>query len=116
MAVYHVSAYKRRDAHWHDIIVVKIFVKSILVEGNVYGCSYYAEDDNPSDPHDPTGWASFVNISGGTIGIDAKGGIEKGNVYGAGYGGKVKGSVAVLIGQNAIVETSNDSGDEFYNP
>lgn len=84
------------------------------VEGNVYGCSYYAEDDNPSDPHDSKGWASFVNISGGTIGTDAKGGIEKGNVYGAGYGGKVKGSVAVLIGQNAIVETSNDSGDEFY--
>ena len=84
------------------------------VEGNVYGCSYYAEDNNPSDPHDPMGWASFVNISGGTIGTDAKGGIEKGNVYGAGYGGKVKGSVAVLIGQNAIVETSNDSGDEFY--
>jgi hypothetical protein len=84
------------------------------VEGNVYGCSYYAEDDNPSDPHDSKGWASFVNISGGTIGTDAKGGIEKGNVYGAGYGGKVKGSVAVLIGQKAIVETSNDSGDEFY--
>lgn len=84
------------------------------VEGNVYGCSYYAEDDNPSDPHDSMGWASFVNISGGTIGTDAKGGIEKGNVYGAGYGGKVKGSVAVLIGQNAIVETSNDSGDEFF--
>ena len=84
------------------------------VEGNVYGCSYYAEDDNPSDPHDSKGWASFVNISGGTIGTDAKGGIEKGNVYGAGYGGKVKGSVAVLIGQKAIVETSNESGDEFY--
>ena len=46
------------------------------VEGNVYGCSYYAEDDNPSDPHDSKGWASFVNISGGTIGTDAKGGIE----------------------------------------
>ena len=84
------------------------------VEGNVYGCSYYAQDDNPSDPHDSKGWASFVNISGGTIGTDAKGGIEKGNVYGAGYGGIVKGSVAVLIGRNAIVETSDDSGDEFY--
>ena len=81
------------------------------VEGNVYGCSYYAEDGDPANDED---WASFVNISGGTIGTNANGGIEGGNVYGAGYGGKVKGSVAVLIGQNAIVETSNDSGDEFY--
>ena len=82
------------------------------VEGNVYGCSYYAEDGDPANDED---WASFVNISGGTIGTNANGGIEGGNVYGAGYGGKVKGSVAVLIGQNAIVETSNESGDEFYN-
>ena len=81
------------------------------VEGNVYGCSYYAEDGDPANDED---WASFVNISGGTIGTNANGGIEGGNVYGAGYGGKVKGSVAVLIGQNAIVETSNASGDEFY--
>ena len=85
------------------------------VEGNVYGCSYYGVDDNPSsNPYDPKGWASFVNISGGTIGTDSNGGIEGGNVYGAGYGGKVKGSVAVLIGKNAIVETSNDTEDEFY--
>lgn len=80
------------------------------VEGNVYGCSYYAEDGDPANDED---WASFVNISGGTIGTNAKGGIEKGNVYGAGYGGKVKGSVAVLIGQKAIVETSKEGG-EFH--
>ena len=82
------------------------------VEGNVYGCSYYGEDDNPSfEPYDPFGWASFVNISGGTIGIEANGDIEGGNVYGAGYGGKVKGSVAVLIGQKAILETSKPGGE-----
>ena len=83
------------------------------VEGNVYGCSYYGVDDNPSDEssYDPLGWASFVNISGGTIGIEANGDIEGGNVYGAGYGGRVKGSVAVLIGKNAIVETSKPGGE-----
>ncbi len=81
------------------------------VEGNVYGCSYLGTD---GDPDHPTDFASFVNISGGTIGIEANGDIEGGNVYGAGYGGKVKGSVAVLIGKNAIVETSSEGG-EFHN-
>ncbi len=82
------------------------------VEGNVYGCSYYGVDDNPStEPYDPKGCASFVNISGGTIGTDANGNLKGGNVYGAGYGGKVKGSVAVLIGKNAIVETSKEGGE-----
>ena len=78
------------------------------VEGNVYGCSYFAEDGDPAHDED---WASFVNISGGTIGTNANGGIEGGNVYGAGYGGRVKGSVAVLIGKNAIVETSKEGGE-----
>ena len=78
------------------------------VEGNVYGCSYLGTD---GDPDHPTDFASFVNLSGGTIGTDAKEGIENGNVYGAGYGGMVKGSVAVLIGKNAIVETSKEGGE-----
>jgi hypothetical protein len=81
-----------------------------IVEGNVFGCSYFAEDGDPDDDDE---WVSFVNISGGTIGTDAQA-KDKGNVYGAGYGGKVKGSVAILIGKNAIVETSNNEGDELY--
>ena len=82
------------------------------VEGNVYGCSYLATD---GDPDHPTDFAAFVNLSGGTIGKVTEGVVSGGNVHGAGYGGIVKGSVAVLIGKNAIVETSTNSGDEFYN-
>ena len=73
------------------------------VEGNVYGCSYRGID---GDPANLTAWASFVNMSGGTV---------MGNVYGAGFSGEVKGSVAVLIGKNAI-ENAISVSDNAHRP
>ena len=73
------------------------------IEGDLYGCSYRGID---GDPTDLTAWASFVNMSGGTV---------MGNVYGAGFSGEVKGSVAVLIGKNAI-ENAISVSDNAHRP
>ena len=83
------------------------------VEGNLYGCSYLGTDGDPALNPD-TVYASFINLSGGTIGKLTNGVVSGGDVHAAGYGGEVYGSVAVLIGKNAIIETSTNEGDEFY--
>ncbi len=70
------------------------------IEGDLYGCSYRGID---GDPANLTAWASFVNMSGGTV---------LGNVYGAGFSGEVKGSVAVLIGKNAIENAISNTFNE----
>ena len=69
------------------------------VEGNLYGCSHSSTDGDPANDQD---FASFINLSGGTVGKVTNGTVSGGNVYGAGDSGTVKGSVAILIGKNAI--------------
>lgn len=84
------------DAAHGKLKTVNVRRGSIL--GSVYGGSYNANEGwAPANPGDwATGaryWSSFVNITGGSIGQ---------NVYGAGYGGAVNGSVSVAVGLTAV--------------
>ena len=69
------------------------------VEGHLHGCSFNSDDGDPEHSNPESYWASFVNMKGGTV---------LGNVYGAGESGNVYGSVAVLIGENAINKALTD--------
>jgi len=71
--------------------------------GNVFGGSYNAKEKHPDVPSSPwpsddknNYWTSFVNITGGQI---------DNNVYAAGYGGDVDGSVCVNVGLTAVLSS-----------
>ena len=79
--------------------------------GNVFGCSYDAHEgadlseSQLADPNNVSAlmtWNGFVNISGGTIDHD---------VYAAGNGGVVNGSLDVNIGATAIANTYEITGN-----
>ena len=79
--------------------------------GNVFGCSYHAHEgpklseEQLADPNNVNvlrAWNGFVNISGGTIDHD---------VYAAGNGGVVNGSLDVNIGATAIANTYAITGN-----
>ena len=75
-------------------------VRGGTILGDVYGSSRSSNEGTGADT-----WSSFVNITGGTIGDPTV--STSGNVYGAGYEGKVNGSVSVNIGLAAIQPTIN---------
>ena len=88
-------------------------VRSGQILGSVYGNSYNAPEGTAPEPNDWQDdynyWSSFVNITGGTI---------DGNVYGAGYGGTVNGSVCINVGLTAVENAptyTTQSGSEQAN-
>ena len=91
-------------------------VRGGQIEGSVFGSSNNLQEGIEGQTE--SSWQSFVNITGGTI---------DGDVYAAGYGGHVFGSVATLIGANAIVnaptylnpmqpynQTTNPNANVYY--
>ncbi len=93
-------------------------VRGGQINGNVFGGSHNAKESNADDAQDK--WSGFVNITGGIIGQD---------VFAAGNGGDVKGSLCVNIGKEAVVHaptyvnfnapggpnTDNPSANQYYN-
>ena len=74
-------------------------VRDGYIKGGVYGGSYDAVEGNLwSD------WSSFVNITGGHI-------YE--NVYGAGFGGTVNGSVCINVGLGAVQNAPNKAANLY---
>ena len=80
-------------------------VRGGTIKGNVFGCSYSSNEGTGA-----TNWTSFVNITGGTIGTNGDG---NGNVYGAGYAGKVNGSVSLNVGYYPILHAPNASANTY---
>ena len=85
------------------------------IEGNVFGCSRSADEgpalsesdlNNPSNVSELRAWNGFVNISGGTIDHD---------VFAAGNGGVVNGSLDVNIGATAILNAPTGGANQYYN-
>ena len=99
-----------------DIDTTFLSLKTVNVRGghilgNVFGCSYDAHEGpklSESQLADPNNvgvlraWNGFVNISGGTIDHD---------VFAAGNGGVVNGSLDVNIGATAIANTYAITGN-----
>ena len=91
-------------------------VRGGQIEGSVFGGSH-----NANEGVSPMAWTGFVNISGGTIGTNGNG---NGNVFAAGNGGTVNGSLCVNIGKQAILQAptyatfnnpQSGAANRFYN-
>ena len=72
------------------------------IKRGVYGCSHAADEGDPNDPDAQTRWTGFVNISGGIIDDE---------VFAAGNGGSVTGSLCINIGKMAIDSSYEATGN-----
>jgi hypothetical protein len=77
--------------------LMTVNVRGGAIEGSVFGGSYNALEGNLAGV-----WNSFVNVTGGTIGYATTDVTPSGNVYAAGYGGEVNGSVCLNVGLTAV--------------
>ena len=77
--------------------LMTVNVRGGVIEGSVFGGSYNALEGNDAEI-----WNSFVNVTGGTIGYATTDVTPSGNVYAAGYGGEVDGSVCLNVGLTAV--------------
>jgi hypothetical protein len=75
------------------------------IKGNVFGCSNSANEGAETPTSTKPQWTSFVNLTGGTV---------DGSVYGAGFAGRVNGSVCINVGANAINSAPNKTANAFH--
>ena len=116
------------DANTAYTSLKTVNVRGGQINGNVFGGSHNAkEGDFQNASTAQQTWNGFVNITGGTIGTIVNNEVVNGDVFAAGNGGDVTGSLCVNIGKGAVLHSptyvdangepgpENPRSNQFYN-